>query len=224
MTRAAWVFDVTSTRSRPRVHATSRASCGPTPGSRSSAGAAAAAPCSSCPATSSGSTCWCRATTRCGTTTSAGPATGSARCGSSALAAIGVVGTEVHGGGLICTPWCSLVCFAGLGPGEVTLGGAKLVGISQRRTRAGARFQCAVHRRWDPVAVVDALAEPRPSPDELRDLVRGVDVPLTALEAASCEPSTRSRRPARSYQRPGAGVSWSRRFDRWHGSWCAVGA
>ena len=27
--------------------------------------------------------------------------------------------------------------------------GAKVVGISQRRTRAGARFQCAVPRRWD---------------------------------------------------------------------------
>lgn len=33
------------------------------------------------------------------------------------------------------------VCFAGLGPGEVTADGRKVIGISQRRVRAGARFQ-----------------------------------------------------------------------------------
>ena len=48
---------------------------------------------------------------------------------------------------MACTGWCPLVCFAGVGPGEVLAGGRKLVGISQRRTRAGARFQCAVHVR-----------------------------------------------------------------------------
>ena len=42
------------------------------------------------------------------------------------------------------------VCFAGLGSGEVTIGGAKAVGLSQRRTRAGARFQCTCYRRWRP--------------------------------------------------------------------------
>lgn len=41
------------------------------------------------------------------------------------------------------------VCFAAMGPGEVSLEGAKLVGIAQRRTREGARFQCVVHARWD---------------------------------------------------------------------------
>jgi hypothetical protein len=66
----------------------------------------------------------------------------------------------------------------------VTIGGAKAVGISQRRTRAGARFQCAVHRRWDPAAVVAPLAEPRPSPTDLASLVFEVDVPLAELEAA----------------------------------------
>ena len=43
-----------------------------------------------------------------------------------------------------------VVCFASTGAGEVLLDGRKLVGISQRRTRAGARFQCLVHRRWQP--------------------------------------------------------------------------
>lgn len=61
---------------------------------------------------------------------------------------------RVHHGGLVSSRWSRLVCFAGLGPGEVTVGGRKLVGISQRRTRDTARFQCALYRRWD----VDALA------------------------------------------------------------------
>ncbi len=44
----------------------------------------------------------------------------------------------------------SWVCFWGVGPGEVTVAGAKLVGLSQRRDRGGARFQCQFHTVWDP--------------------------------------------------------------------------
>ena len=43
--------------------------------------------------------------------------------------------------------WGSLVCFAGQAPGEVFVEGRKSVGISQRRTRQGARFQTALARR-----------------------------------------------------------------------------
>jgi lipoate-protein ligase A len=69
------------------------------------------------------------------------------------------VGGDVHRGGLERGRWGDLVCFAGLGPGEVTTAaGAKVVGISQRRTRAGARFQCAVPLRWDPAALASLLA------------------------------------------------------------------
>jgi lipoate-protein ligase A len=74
------------------------------------------------------------------------------------LTELGVSGLDVHGGALACSAWCPLVCFAGIGPGEVTRDGAKLVGISQRRTRAGARFQCAVHRWWSPVELTRLLA------------------------------------------------------------------
>ena len=54
----------------------------------------------------------------------------------------------VHRGGLERNVVSELVCFAGLGPGEVTLHGEKLIGISQRRTREMARFQCVLHSRW----------------------------------------------------------------------------
>jgi lipoate-protein ligase A len=83
------------------------------------------------------------------------------RAWSAALAAVGVAGTTVHDGPMVHTPWSAAVCFAGRGPGEVLLGDAKVVGISQRRTRAGARFQCAVPRRWDPEPLRSLL---RPEP------------------------------------------------------------
>ena len=75
----------------------------------------------------------------------------------SALAALGVEGAEVHRGGMTCSDWCPLVCFAGIGPGEVLVDGTKLVGISQRRSRPGSRFQCAVHTAWRPAALVALL-------------------------------------------------------------------
>ena len=67
------------------------------------------------------------------------------------------VSAEVGTGGLRSGPWSDLLCFGGLGPGELTVGGRKLVGLSQRRTRVGARFQGVVYPRW--------------RPDDLRDLV-----------------------------------------------------
>lgn len=42
-----------------------------------------------------------------------------------------------------------LVCFAGLGFGEVTVDGRKAVGLAQRRTRVGAWFQGVVLCHWD---------------------------------------------------------------------------
>lgn len=67
-----------------------------------------------------------------------------------ALTMLGVPGAVVHRGKLVRTAHSGLVCFAGLGPGEVTVAGAKVVGMAQRRTRSGALFQCAVPLVWDP--------------------------------------------------------------------------
>lgn len=78
-----------------------------------------------------------------------------------ALAELGVAARR-HEGPMVTSRWSPLVCFAGLGPGEVVdADGAKLVGIAQRRTRAGARFQCAVPLvPWDPGRILDLLALP----------------------------------------------------------------
>jgi lipoate-protein ligase A len=51
-----------------------------------------------------------------------------------------------------------LACFAGLGAGELTIGGRKVVGLSQRRTRAGARYQGACLLDWHPAPLADTLA------------------------------------------------------------------
>jgi lipoate---protein ligase len=87
---------------------------------------------------------------------------------------------DVHRGALVRGALGELVCFAGLGPGEVTIGGAKVVGISQRRTRVGARFQCAVPRRWEPQRLAGLLA----ADVDLREVrVRPADLDVDALLA-----------------------------------------
>ena len=92
----------------------------------------------------------------------------------------------VHRGALVRTPWSSLVCFAGVGAGEVMGVGpdgapdAKVVGMAQRRTRAGARFQCAVHHRWNPARLLTALALDAPRRAEASDALAGAAVEVAA--------------------------------------------
>src|SRR5205085_3700242 len=96
--------------------------------------------------------------------------------------ALGVVdrGSEpdVHRGALEQAPWSKQVCFAGLGPGEVRIGGQKVVGLSQRRTRAGARFQALVLAAWDPEPLLALLAlttaERRAAADATAPVASGV--------------------------------------------------
>ena len=94
-------------------------------------------------------------------------------------AAIGGDAT-VHLGGMARVEWADRVCVAGLGPGEVTEGvdGPKLVGISQRRTRRFARFQCLALREWDPVGIAAVVGVPV---DAIAGAARGV--PELAAEA-----------------------------------------
>jgi len=79
---------------------------------------------------------------------------------SAALEGAGVRGLQVWRGPLQQRPWSERACFAGVGAGEVVRAGsgAKLVGISQRRTRAGALFQCACLVSWQPAGLVELLA------------------------------------------------------------------
>ncbi len=87
------------------------------------------------------------------------------------------------------------VCFAGRTTGEVLVGGRKVVGVSQRRDRFGARFQCAALVGFDAVEstvvpLVDLLGLGSSkgsggSPvDEVRRVVGGVDASVDDLFAA----------------------------------------
>jgi lipoate---protein ligase len=97
-----------------------------------------------------------------------------------ALERSGITGVSAHRRGYVaCTRWSSLVCFGGVGTGEVvTADGRKVVGLAQRRNRRGAWFHGACMLRWDPVPLVGLLAL---DPDErmaatsgLRAAVAGV--------------------------------------------------
>ncbi len=77
-----------------------------------------------------------------------------------ALAATGMVQLAVHGGRSVAAPWSDAVCFAGAGPGEVLAGNPprKVVGLTQHRSRDGARLATMACTRWQPAALVGALA------------------------------------------------------------------
>lgn len=93
-----------------------------------------------------------------------------------ALGRLGL-GAGWHDGPLLTSPWSRLVCFAGLGPGEVRVEGRKVVGLSQRRTRTHARFQCCALLRWDPAGLLGLLTGPFPDgarPSDLDGMAAGV--------------------------------------------------
>ena len=75
-----------------------------------------------------------------------------------ALGRLGLDPVEVQGPAPgLCTRWASLVCFGGVGAGEVSLAGRKVVGLAQRRNRNGAWFHTACVRHWDPSPLLDLL-------------------------------------------------------------------
>jgi len=71
-----------------------------------------------------------------------------------------------------------VVCFASSSPGEVFVGSNKLVGISQRRGREGARFQCVLYRHWRPGDWAHILASA-----DVRSRI--TDIPVEALDISA---------------------------------------
>jgi lipoate-protein ligase A len=102
-----------------------------------------------------------------------------------ALDRVGLAGLEVQGSGPgACTRWTSLVCFGGVGAGEVSIGGRKVVGLAQRRNRSGVWFHTACVRHWDPRLLVEMLDLPpeqrAAAVDGLAGAVTGVADEVTA--------------------------------------------
>ena len=69
-------------------------------------------------------------------------------------------GLGVHRGASIPAPGSDVVCFAGVGPGEVVWEGRKVVGLAQWRSREGVLVHGCAYRRWDPEPLVDLLDLP----------------------------------------------------------------
>lgn len=74
-----------------------------------------------------------------------------------ALRAAGAGDVAVHTGAPVRTEWAPIICFAGLGAGEVQVAGRKAVGLSQRRRRHGATFHCAALLEWDPTEMAGVV-------------------------------------------------------------------
>ena len=102
---------------------------------------------------------------------------------------VDIARVEVHDGPMSTTPWSSTICFDGVGTGEVLLDGAKLVGISQRRTRDAARLQCCWYTATDADLLVSLIAaDHRPPVEELHH------VATLAPELATAIPEHLARR------------------------------
>lgn len=96
-----------------------------------------------------------------------------------ALRLAGAGPAQVWEGPTLRASWGRHVCFAGLAPGEVTLGARKVVGVSARRTRVGALFQTATLVSWQPELLAGLLAVQQPpwgGKDALGGLAEGVGV------------------------------------------------
>lgn len=99
-----------------------------------------------------------------------------------ALATLGVDGVVVRARDVVRnTParsWARLVCFGATAAGEVLVQGRKAVGISQRRTRAGARFQVVIPGAFDPGATAALFSL---SPSARAELARHLSDGVTAV-------------------------------------------
>jgi lipoate-protein ligase A len=115
-----------------------------------------------------------------------------------ALERVGAPAPHVHRDRAQKTTWSDRVCFAGIGPGEVSVGGHKVVGISQRRTRAGARMTSVAMLRWDPARLLSLLAlsdderrraaaELGPRAEGLQDVFAGADQLAGLLDVVAAE-------------------------------------
>lgn len=98
-----------------------------------------------------------------------------------ALFALGRRG-EVHLGPLERRPWSDAICFAGVGAGEVMAPqGGKLVGISQRRDRHGARLSSLCHLRWRAAEIAALIGAP---PAEIQPLAAALEIEAGAVVGA----------------------------------------
>jgi lipoate-protein ligase A len=92
-----------------------------------------------------------------------------------------------------------LVCFAGLGAGEVLVEGRKAVGLSQRRTRGHARYQCLANTGGSaPGAVLDLLAVPGGADRDSLRAALAAGATAVAVDAGALAAAVVAHLPGRS--------------------------
>ena len=102
-------------------------------------------------------------------------------CWQSLLASMGL-STEIHRSGVLRPDEGSVACFAGLGPGELTVQGRKLLGLSQWRSREGALVSSVIPAR-SPANLRPFLAQSAPRVPAL-GLATSLDAVLGAVTGA----------------------------------------
>lgn len=92
-----------------------------------------------------------------------------------ALVELGMSELTLNEGPHVSNDWSKQLCVAGRGSGEVfAASSAKVVGISQRRTRDFARFQCIAYFEWDVALHARAIPMVGRDPDRIARLVETV--------------------------------------------------
>jgi lipoate-protein ligase A len=98
---------------------------------------------------------------------------------------------DVTASGQRPSPWARRLCFGSLGAGEVTIGGRKVVGIAQRRTRDGSWFHSMAPVEDTASLLVDCLAlspsEAAQARQQLEAVSAPVSVPIAAMRHALVE-------------------------------------
>jgi lipoate-protein ligase A len=109
------------------------------------------------------------------------------------LTAARKIHAHVHRQDLVRGEYGDRVCFSGAGPGEVMMlddagNPAKIVGISQRRTRDLARFQCTMYLQWEPVLSQQFgrwLSDPNDGRVELQSNLEHSVMPLSRIASGT---------------------------------------
>ncbi|MEC7845629.1 MAG: hypothetical protein VX754_07330 [Actinomycetota bacterium] len=84
---------------------------------------------------------------------------------------------------LLRSPLTDLVCFAGKAPGEVFINDQKIIGISQRRSNKGTRYQCALALKWNPAHLINVFRNTQIENVSERIQSCGTEVSCTGDEA-----------------------------------------
>lgn len=98
-----------------------------------------------------------------------------------ALGRVGIGGLEAQKHCASTTSFSRLVCFAGVGPGELVDGDRKVTGLAQWRGREGALMHCLAYLAWDPTPLARLLVTPEPHQENLETALAGCATGLRDL-------------------------------------------